>query len=64
MRCNFLQQVTLSPRAVGSGIFGEEGLFENSHSNVVLIDTSTVSPQFKCKQLEGSCKGKESGRLF
>ena len=40
-----------SPRAVEAVYFGAEGLFENGHSNVVFIDTSTVSPQLN-KQLE------------
>ena len=44
-----------SPRAVEAVYFGQEGLFENSHSNVVLIDTSTVSPQLN-KQLEEAAK--------
>ncbi len=51
-----------SPRAVEAVYFGAEGLFENGHSNVVFIDTSTVSPQLN-KQLEEAAKEKES-RLF
>ena len=44
-----------SPRAVEAVYFGAEGLFENGHSNVVFIDTSTVSPQLN-KQLEEAAK--------
>ena len=55
MRCDFTSLP--SPRAVEAVYFGQEGLFENSHSNVVLIDTSTVSPQLN-KQLEEAAKEK------
>ncbi|ASL64959.1 TPA: NAD(P)-dependent oxidoreductase [Bacillus thuringiensis] len=47
-----------SPRAVEAVYFGAEGLFENGHSNVVFIDTSTVSPQLN-KQLEETAKEKK-----
>ncbi len=47
-----------SPRAVEAVYFGAEGLFENGHSNVVFIDTSTVSPQLN-KQLEEAAKEKK-----
>ncbi|PUW00489.1 NAD(P)-dependent oxidoreductase, partial [Cronobacter sakazakii] len=56
--CDVIFTSLPSPRAVEAVYFGEEGLFENSHSNVALIDTSTVSPQLN-KQLEESAKEKK-----
>jgi len=43
-----------SPRAVEAVYFGEEGLIENSHPNVVLIDTSTVAPQLNKRLAEAA----------
>ena len=54
--CDVVLQVY--PRAVEAVYFGAEGLFENGHSNVVFIDTSTVSPQLN-KQLEEAAKEKK-----
>ncbi|MRS08197.1 NAD(P)-dependent oxidoreductase, partial [Bacillus anthracis] len=56
--CDVIFTSLPSPRAVEAVYFGQEGLFENSHSNVVLIDTSTVSPQLN-KQLEEAAKEKK-----
>ncbi|MDZ5610437.1 NAD(P)-dependent oxidoreductase [Bacillus pseudomycoides] len=47
--CDLIFTSLPSPRAVEAVYFGEEGLIENSHPNVVLIDTSTVAPQLNKK---------------
>ncbi|WP_313949164.1 MULTISPECIES: NAD(P)-dependent oxidoreductase [unclassified Bacillus cereus group] len=41
-----------SSRAVEAVYFGKEGLIENGHPNVILIDTSTVAPQLNKKIAE------------
>ncbi|MEH7463545.1 NAD(P)-dependent oxidoreductase [Bacillus thuringiensis] len=56
--CDLIFTSLPSPRAVEAVYFGEEGLIENSHSNVVLIDTSTVSPQLN-KKLADAAKDKK-----
>jgi len=43
--CDLIFTSLPSPRAVEAVYFGEEGLIVNSHSNIVLVDTSTVAPQ-------------------
>ncbi|MFD0771661.1 NAD(P)-dependent oxidoreductase [Bacillus sp. CGMCC 1.60114] len=56
--CDLIFTSLPSPRAVEAVYFGEEGLIENSHSNVVLIDTSTVAPQLN-KKLADAAKDKK-----
>ena len=50
--CDLIVTSLPSSRAVEAVYFGEEGLIENSHPNIVLIDTSTVAPQLNKKLAE------------
>ena len=52
--CDLIFTSLPSPRAVKAVYFGEEGLIENSHPNVVLIDTSTVAPQLNKRLAEAA----------
>ncbi|WP_459503121.1 NAD(P)-dependent oxidoreductase [Bacillus sp. C1] len=56
--CDLIFTSLPSPRAVEAVYFGEDGLIENSHSKVVLIDTSTVAPQLN-KRLADAAKDKK-----
>lgn len=56
--CDLIFTSLPSPRAVEAVYFGEEGLIENSHSNIVLVDTSTVAPQLN-KRLADAANDKK-----
>ncbi|MBO1581630.1 MULTISPECIES: NAD(P)-dependent oxidoreductase [Bacillus] len=56
--CDLIFTSLPSPKAVEAVYFGEEGLIENSHPNVVLIDTSTVAPQLN-KRLADAANDKK-----
>ncbi|WP_026590778.1 NAD(P)-dependent oxidoreductase [Bacillus sp. UNC437CL72CviS29] len=56
--CDLIFTSLPSPRAVEAVYFGEEGLIVNSHSNIVLVDTSTVAPQLN-KRLADAANDKK-----